>query len=170
MLICLFRTFHSQVLRKKSKKSTAEGAKKASECFNHSAAAIASTQAAKVYALDVLAENIQQNTDNVTRFYVVSDGEPSLEASDCTTFTATGSASALPYMLKKLDAQGMTLVSIHDRPAKTTLGQYVYVVECSGGGQDACEEIAEKCKDFTIHYLGSYPVLEIKICTTFTCK
>lgn len=136
--------------------------KKASECFDHSAAAIASTQAAKVYALDVLAENIQQNTDNVTRFYVVSDGEPSLEASDCTTFTATGSASALPDMLKELDAQGMTLVSIHDRPAKTTLGQYVYVVECSGGGQDACEEIAEKCKDFTIRHLGSYPVLEIK--------
>ena len=69
----------------------------------------------------------------MTRFYVVSDGEPSLEASDCTTFTATGSASALPDMLKELDAQGMTLVSIHDRPAKTTLGQYVYVVECSGG-------------------------------------
>ena len=85
-----------------------------------------------------------------------------MEASDCTTFTATGSASALPDMLKELDAQGMTLVSIHDRPAKTTLGQYVYVVECSGGGQDACEEIAEKCKDFTIRYLGSYPVLEIK--------
>ena len=73
----------------------------------------------------------------MTRFYVVSDGEPSLEASDCTTFTATGSASALPDMLKELDAQGMTLVSIHDRPAKTTLGQYVYVVECSGGGQAA---------------------------------
>ena len=72
------------------------------------------------------------------------------------------SAIALPDMLKELDAQGMTLVSIHDRPAKTTLGQYVYVVECSGGGQDACEEIAEKCKDFTIRYLGSYPVLEIK--------
>lgn len=69
----------------------------------------------------------------MTRFYVVSDGEPSLEASDCTTFTATGSASALPDMLKELDAQGMALVSIHDRPAKTTLGQYVYVVECSGG-------------------------------------
>ena len=100
----------------------------------------------------------------MTRFYVVSDGEPSLEASDCTTFTAT------PDMLKELDAQGMTLVSIHDRPAKTTPGQYVYVVECSGGGQDACEEIAEKCKDFTIRYLGSYPVLEIKKCTTFTCK
>ena len=68
----------------------------------------------------------------------------------------------LPDVLKELDAQGMTLVSIHDRPAKTTLGQYVYVVECSGGGQDACEEIAEKCKDFTIRHLGSYPVLEIK--------
>ena len=126
--------------------STAEGAKMASECSDHSAAAIASTQAAKVYALDVLAENIQQNTDNVTRFYVVSDGGPSPEASDCTTFTATVSASALPDMLKELDAQGMTLVSIHDRPAKTTLGQYVYVVECAAADRMPAKKLQKNVR------------------------
>ena len=131
---------------KEVKKSTAEGAKKASECSDHSATAIASTQAAKVYALDVLAENIQQNTDNVTRFYVVSDGEPSLEASDCTTFTAIGSASALPYMLKELDAQGMALVSIHDRPAKTTPGQYVYVVECAAADRMPAKKLQKNVR------------------------
>lgn len=82
----------------------------------------------------------------MTRFYVVSDGEPSLEASDCTTFTATGSASALPDMLKELDAQGMTLVSIHDRPAKTTLGQYAYVVECAAADRMPAKKLQKNVR------------------------
>ncbi|MDD7219683.1 MAG: prephenate dehydratase [Clostridia bacterium] len=138
--------------------STAEGARMASECSDHSVAAIASTQAAKVYGLNVLAENIQQNEDNVTRFYVVSDDQPSADTSDCISFAATGDAGSLPDLLKEIDNLGLTLVSLHDRPAKTTLGQYVYVIECSGKGQNICQKIAEKCDGFSIRYLGSYPV------------
>ena len=138
--------------------STAEGARLAADCTDGTAAAIASTQAAKVYGLAVLAESIQGNDSNVTRFYLVSDTFLPDETPDRMTFSATGPAQALPDLLKAMDAQGLRLVSLHDRPAKTTLGQYVYLVECSGGGQKACQRLAGKCGEFTFRCLGCYRV------------
>lgn len=138
--------------------STAEGARLAAECTDGTAAAIASTQAAKVYGLAVLAESIQGNDNNVTRFYLVSDAFLPDEAPDRMTFSATGPAQALPDLLKAMDAQGLRLISLHDRPAKTTLGQYVYLVECSGGGQKAYQRLSGKCADFTFRCLGCYRV------------
>ena len=138
--------------------STAEGARLAAECTDCTVAAIASTQAAKVYGLEVLAENVQQNDTNVTRFYLVSDQFVPTEKPDRMTFSATGPAQALPELLKAMDAQGLTLISLHDRPAKTNLGQYVYLVECSGGGQKAYQRLSEKCGDFTFRCLGFYRV------------
>ena len=134
--------------------STAEGARLASECTDGTIAAIASTQAAKVYGLQVLAESIQQNDDNVTRFYLVSDSFLPDETPDRMVFTATGPAEALPGLLKAMDSQGLRLISLHDRPAKTTLGQYVYLVECSGGGQKAYEQLVKKCGTLTLRCLG----------------
>ena len=138
--------------------STAEGAKMAAECIDGTAAAIASTQAAKVYGLEVLAENIQQNDTNVTRFYLVA-AEPVLtEAPERMTFSAVGPAQALPDLMRALDAQGLKLISLHDRPAKTTLGQYVYLAECSGGGQSTFEQLAEECDEFSLRCLGCFNV------------
>ena len=134
--------------------STAEGARLASECTDGTIAAIASTQAAKVYGLQVLAESIQQNDNNVTRFYLVSDSFLPDETPDRMVFTATGPAEALPGLLKAMDSQGLRLIALHDRPAKTTLGQYVYLVECSGGGQKAYEQLVKKCGTLTLRCLG----------------
>lgn len=138
--------------------STAEGARLASQCTDGTIAAIASTQAAKVYGLQVLAESIQGNDDNVTRFYLVSAQPCFTDAPERMTFSATGPAEALPDLLKALDTQGLRLISLHDRPAKTTLGEYVYLLECSSGGQAAYEQLAEECGGFTLRYLGSYRV------------
>lgn len=138
--------------------STAEGARLASECTDGTIAAIASTQAAKVYGLQVLAESIQQNDDNVTRFYLVSTQPSFPEAPERMTLSATGPAAALPELLKALDDQGLRLISLHDRPAKTALGEYVYLLECSGGGQDAYEQLAKECGGFALRHLGSYLV------------
>lgn len=138
--------------------STAEGARLAAQCTDGSIAAIASTQAAKVYGLQVLAESIQQNDDNVTRFYLLSTQPCFTDAPERMTFSATGPAEALPDLLTAMDAQGLRLITLHDRPAKTILGEYVYLLECSGGGQDEYAQLAEECGGFTLRYLGSYRV------------
>ena len=136
--------------------STAEGARLAAECTDGTQAAIASTQAARLYGLEVLAESIQQSDANVTRFYLVSTQPVLPESPDRMTFSATGPAHALPELLAAMDAQGLALVSLHDRPAKTALGEYVYLLECSGGGQEAFARLEEDCGALSLRFLGSY--------------
>lgn len=114
--------------------------------------------AAKVYGLQVLAESIQGSDSNVTRFYLVSTQPCFTDAPERMTFSATGPAEALPDLLTAMDAQGLRLITLHDRPAKTILGEYVYLLECSGGGQDAYEQLAKECGGFALRHLGSYLV------------
>ena len=83
------------------------------------------------YGLTILAENIQQNEDNQTRFYVLTDGPADLSAEgERMVFSATGAADDLPELLKRMAQEDMPLISIHDRPEKTRLGQYIYLIEC----------------------------------------
>lgn len=135
--------------------STAEGARLAADCADGTAAAIASTQAAKVYGLAVLAESIQQNDNNVTRFYLVST-QPLADTGERMVFSATGPVSALPGLLDEMQQQKLTLVALHDRTAKTTLGQYVYLVECSGGSKAAFEQLEKACPDFSMRWRGAF--------------
>lgn len=137
--------------------STAEGAKMVSESADHRSAAIASTGAAKVYGIAVLQENIQQNEDNMTRFYVLSKDEPQKEISDRMVFTASGDASHLPELLKIIAENDIELVSLHDRPQKTVLGEYVYLIECKNAGHREFEIFAS-VEGFEYRYLGAFPV------------
>ena len=137
--------------------STAEGARMVSEAAENNCAAIASTGAAKVYGIRVLAENIQQNEDNVTRFYALSKAAPNTATSDRMVFTATGDASALPRLLQVMADSGIELVSLHDRPQMTVLGSYVYLIECANAGYAAFEQLAA-IEGFEYQYYGAFPV------------
>lgn len=137
--------------------STAEGAKMVSESTEGNCAAIASTGAARVYGIAVLAENIQQNEDNKTRFYVLSDGEPNKEKSDRMVFTAAGDAEHLPALLEAMADNGIVLVSLHDRPEKTEMGRYIYLIECENAGYEEFEKLAA-VEGFEFRYYGAFPV------------
>lgn len=137
--------------------STAEGARMVSESAEGNCAAIASTGAAKVYGISVLAENIQQNEDNVTRFYVLSKEAPATEKSDRMVFTATGDASFLPDLLEAMADNDVELVGLHDRPQMTVLGSYVYLIECENAGYAEFEKLAAM-DGFEFHYYGAFPV------------
>ncbi len=137
--------------------STAEGAKMAAEAEGLNCAAIGSAAAAKVYGLEVLASDIQMNDANKTRFYVLSLEKPAKEASDRMAFIAAGDAQGLPDLLELVEEQGLKVVAVHDRPEKTDLGRYEYLIECSGGGYEAFEAL-EQDKDFKLRYLGSFPL------------
>ena len=137
--------------------STAEGAKMVSEGDDKSLAAIASAGSAKVYGLEILAENIQNNDKNKTRFYVLSTEEPSKAESDRLAFIASGSAEDLPDLMDEIGGDDNSLVMIHDRPLKTELGEYYYVIECSDCSYEEYEEI-QKDSGFEFRYLGSFCV------------
>lgn len=137
--------------------STAQGAKTVAEGKDKSCAAIASAGCAEVYGLEIIASGIQQNDKNRTRFYVLSLGQPSAAASDRLAFTATGAAKDLPKLIAEMESSKMTLVAIHDRPEKTELGRYCYVIECSGSDYKSYNKLTDN-GDFEFRYLGSFPV------------
>ena len=135
--------------------STAEGAKMVSEGQDKSLAAIASIGCVEVYGLEALAEGIQENDNNVTRFYVLSTEEPETEDADRIAFVATGEAYDLPELMTEINAAGMNLVALHDRPQKTELGHYNFLIECSDASYSDFETISEN-KKFEFRYLGSF--------------
>ena len=137
--------------------STAAGAKMVSESKDISCAAIASVGSSKVYKLNILAKNIHNNDNNKTRFYVLSLRKPSLIKSDRLAFIATGPAEYLPKLMKKMEEQKMKLVAIHDRPQKTVLGQYHYLIECSDSDYESYKKLIDN-SPFKFRYLGSFEV------------
>ena len=137
--------------------STAEGAKMVSESKDVSCSAIASVACAQVYGLSILAESIQNNKNNKTRFYVLSKNKPSTNSSRRLAFVATGSAEYLPDLMRKMEELKMKLVTIHDRPEKTMLGKYHYLIECSNSNYEKYKKLIEN-SSFTFRYLGSFNV------------
>ena len=138
--------------------STAEGARMAAEAEGNDCAAIGSAAAANVYGLKVVASDIQMNDANKTRFYVLSTEEPAKDASDHMAFLASGNAGDLAELLASVEARGMTVVTVHDRPQKTELGNYTYLIECSGGTYNDYEAVTKDNAAFTFRYLGGFPV------------
>ena len=137
--------------------STAEGAKMVAESKDLSCSAIASLACAQVYNLNVLAESIQNNKNNKTRFYILSTKAPSTKKNERLAFIATGEAEHLPDLMKKMEELNMKLVAIHDRPQKTVLGQYHYLVECSESSYESYIELI-KNSPLKFRYLGSFNV------------
>ena len=137
--------------------STAEGARIVSENNDLSQAAIASAGCADVYGLSILASDIQINDHNKTRFYVLTLDEPQTASSDRIVFIAAGDAKELPALMEKIKARKMTLITIHDRPLKTELGQYSYLIECSESSYADYQKLTEN-SPFDFRYLGSFEV------------
>lgn len=140
--------------------STAEGARKVAEDGDKSVAAIASPQAAVTYRLDVLAKQIEVTKTNVTRFWVVSLKPFQTFGQTRTALAAQGPAQALPGLLRDLDRAGFSLVSVHDRPARTLLGEYLYAMEFVGNGRNDAfgEVLAKHAGKFSLRVLGTYDV------------
>ncbi len=137
--------------------STAEGAKMVSDGQDPSFAAIASAGCADVYNLEIFAAGIQNNDQNKTRFYVLSTDAPSSVSEDRIAFIASGAAKDLPSLMAGMEKQDMTLITIHDRPLKTELGQYNYLIECSGCSYDSYSRLTED-SPFSFRYLGTFDV------------
>ncbi len=137
--------------------STAEGAKTVADGKDKSCAAIASAGCADVYGLEILAAGIQNNDNNKTRFYVLSKDEPATATADRLAFTASGSAKDLPELTAEMNKLGITLIALHDRPEKTELGNYCYLIECSDCSYEDYHKLTED-SDFAFRYLGSFSV------------
>lgn len=137
--------------------STAEGAKMVSEEGDKSCAAIASAACADVYGLEVSAAAIQNNDSNKTRFYVLSMQQPATADAGRTAFIASGKAELLSGIMSDIKSMGIKLVAVHDRPLKTQLGEYAYVIECAGCSYSQYSKLAEN-SSMDMRFLGCFDV------------
>ena len=128
-------------------------------------AAIASPAAAKNYGLKIIAENIGDNENAITRFVLVeAPGEqPKATGSDRTSlavFIAIDHAGALLEILTEFAKHDVNLSFIQSRPTGRELGHYHFIIDAQGHIDDAAVAAAVKglrniCED--IRFLGSYP-------------
>ncbi|MFO7570450.1 MAG: prephenate dehydratase [Smithellaceae bacterium] len=127
-----------------------------------SAAAIGSALAASTYGLNMLAEDIEDNPSNTTRFLVLGRGEGTSTGEDKTSiiFAMPDSPGALHRALDSFAKRKINLMKIESHPVKGRMWEYLFFVDMIGHIQDkpvkSClDEL--KGKTAYLKILGSYP-------------
>ena len=115
---------------------------------------------AKLYGLEVLQENVSKSEANKTRFYVVSRQANKLPGYNRAVFVANITAEELPEMLDAACSNGTKLVCVHDRPEKSELGAYRYIIELEREGGFTDEDIARLEGVSSLGYLGRFASVE----------
>ena len=140
---------------------TAGSAKQVKETGDRTAAAICSRRAARLYGLDVLAEGINHNSANHTRFVAVSPVPELREGRDkiSALFSLPHQAGSLHEILTIFAVHGLNLLKIESRPIPDRGWDYLFFLECSGdllapGMDGVLHELSQLSADFRV--LGNF--------------
>lgn len=143
--------------------STAEAARKASK--ESSTAAIASSLAAREFNLNVLAENVQDRSDNKTRFVIIGTTNCKPTGIDKTSiyFTSKHQSGSLCKALSHFSRRAINLTRIESRPLKERPWEYSFFVDCEGHQAEpllteCLHELSGEVEHIKI--LGSYPRMD----------
>lgn len=141
--------------------SNAEAARLANNDAN--SAAIAGEMAAEIYGLDILAESIEDEPDNTTRFLIIGRQNVPASGNDKTTLllSARNVAGSLNTLLTPLAEHNVSMTRIESRPSRRGMWDYVFFIDIQGHKNDpevaqAMEELRGDADLFKV--LGSYPV------------
>ncbi|HCK40951.1 MAG TPA: prephenate dehydratase [Planctomycetaceae bacterium] len=139
--------------------STAEAAQKATR--EPEAAAIASQQAGVNHSLNVLAPNIEDNPENITRFAVIGAEASPRTGKDKTAlvFEISHQPGALADAMGIFKRQKLNMTWIESFPMPGKRGRYLFFVEFQGHSSElrarrALASLEKKCLRLTM--LGSY--------------
>ena len=142
--------------------STAEAIKMLQETDN-SIAAIGTEIAAKLYGLQIIEKDIEDNKDNKTRFIFLGNSIQKKTGKDKTSivcFLEKDRPGSLFTILKEFADRNINLTRLESRPAKKDLGDYVFLIDIDGHIHD--KEIFETLEVlrktvYLVKILGSYP-------------
>lgn len=147
----------------KEKESTAAAAQ--SVRGKKTEAAIGSSLAAAKNGLNILAEGIEDNTSNTTRFLVIGNRESSATGQDKTSlfFATPHSPGSLYRALAPFAQRKINLIKIESHPIKERLWEYLFFVDIDGHvDKMEVKSCLEELKDKTtfLKILGAYPKAE----------
>jgi len=125
-------------------------------------AAIASAMAAEIYELDTLAERIEDEPDNTTRFLVIGDYDVPPTDDDKTSLmvSARNRPGALFHLIKPLADHGIDMTRLESRPTRGRLWEYVFFIDVLGhADSEAVRPALEALKHEAAlcRVLGAYP-------------
>ena len=154
---------------------TAGSVKIIKDLNENNVACIASKNAAKIFDVQIIKEGIEDNTNNYTRFLVLSKESitsgPYTPAWDVSTNTKTSiifsvkhEVGALYQIIKEFTEYGINLTKIESRPNKDATWEYNFYVDFEGyqyGTQEKemLQRIKGNCTFLKI--LGSYPIAKL---------
>ncbi|MDY0012821.1 MAG: prephenate dehydratase [Rhodocyclaceae bacterium] len=141
--------------------SNGEAARLAAE--EEGACAIAGEAAAEEYGLATLAQHIEDDPNNTTRFLVIAkhDAGPSGRDKTSLVCSAANRPGAMHALLEPLARHGVSMTKFQSRPARSGLWEYVFYIDVEGHQSDpalgaALAELKERAA--FVKVLGSYPV------------
>ena len=130
------------------------------------AAAICPQRATEIYDVRILAQSIQDNSANQTRFVALAHDDHPPTGHDRTSISfafAIDRPGNLYHAIGEFAERNINLVKIESRPTKRELGRYVFLIDCEGHREEtevaaALRGLREYADVFKI--LGSYPCWE----------
>lgn len=141
--------------------SNAEAARMAHA--NAGCAAIAGRAAAGHYGLSIIADNIEDEPNNTTRFVVISgqDVPPSGHDKTSLVMSTRNVPGAIHELLTPLAANRVSMTRLESRPSRTGLWEYVFFLDMEGHQNEA--QVARALEEMRglaafLKILGSYPV------------
>ena len=126
-------------------------------------AAISSRRAAEIFNANIVDANIEDVSNNQTRFVVLGESDSGSTGKDRTSICFDfphDSPGVLYDTLGELARRGINMIKIESRPDRRSLGQYVFLIDLEGHREDeiirdALEGIRSRTSMFKV--LGSYP-------------
>ena len=128
-------------------------------------AAIGPKVAANIYDLNIICSNIEDQSDNATRFLIVGNNNLPISGNDKTSILISASDTAggvgvLYNLLKPLADYGVSMTRIESRPSKKKKWEYVFFIDLEGHANEphitkALSKLKNNSSLFKI--LGAYP-------------
>ncbi|MFQ5997226.1 MAG: prephenate dehydratase [Dehalococcoidales bacterium] len=125
-------------------------------------AAIASARAAEIYGMKVITQEIEDNPNNFTRFFILSkeDSPPSGNDKTSIVFSVKDRPGALYGALGEFTRRNINLTKLESRPTRQKPWQYNFYLDFEGHREDRqAQEALESLEKISIFVkvLGSYP-------------
>ena len=143
--------------------STSYAAEKVALSEDNSLAAIANETSAKIFGLNILSDDLNDEMGNTTRFYVLSRKslDKNQKGKTSLILSTKNKSGALCEVLQVFQRNNINLTYIDSRPSRKKLGEYLFFIELEGyETEEKNIKAIDELKEYTdfIRVLGSYQI------------